>query len=90
MFLSNVPTEQKQFQWSDQMDGCCSLKYFIGEGNAGVIKAPISDQFPTWRHQASKFQKGGIIAGGDGSAKYQVMGKVQLLPGVYLVSVICP
>jgi len=69
MFNHNVVSNLPKFQWPSTYEKCVSLQDFIGEGNAGVLKRPMARQFAEWRVKASLFKKGGIIAGGDGSAK---------------------
>ena len=69
IFTINLVSHLPRFQWVESERQYAPLSKFIGEGNTGSLKKPMREQFQNWKIEAAKFKKGGIIAGGDGSAK---------------------
>ena len=69
MIWNNTQVNLEKFRLPNYLENCASLQQFIGEGNAGYRGKPMTQLFTRWRVQASLHKKGGIIAGGDGSAK---------------------
>ena len=69
MLWNNITLNLFQYRLPDLLTGTASLEQFIGEGNAGFRGTPMRNLFPGWKTEANKYKKGGIIAGGDGSAK---------------------
>jgi len=69
MLWNNITLNLPQYRFPDFLAGRAPLEKFIGEGNAGVKGKSLSAQFANWRIRAFLQNKGGIIAGGDGSAK---------------------